>query len=230
MVKNDKLDALILLSGNVLIEKNVSLYKNTDTSTIKCPKSLDKRVQRNINKEKCKQEFGTFYKYGQRFVAALLIVCTILFAAIMSVEAVRNALLNVIIEFFDEYLSINYVVETETPKVIGSQKTPLINLENFEKQVVLDTESMYVCSYSKNNEQILMFSQAIIDENSHWFDNENTSFEKVKINNNDGILMFRKERQTYSLSWSDGVYEYSLVSSSSEISKDELISIAETIY
>ena len=51
MNKNDKIDALILLSGNALVRKNLELFKNTDTSDVVRPKSLDRKVQRSINKE-----------------------------------------------------------------------------------------------------------------------------------------------------------------------------------
>lgn len=230
MVKNDKLDALIMLSGDVLIEKNVSLYKNTDTSTIERPRSLDRRVQRNINKEKRKQEFGTFYKYGRRFVAALLIVCTLSFAAVMSVDAAREAVWNAIIEFFDDYLSVFYVTETEPPNTIEEIKDIKLNRDGWEIQDVFDSVSMHCVIYCENGVQILIYTQGILDENDHWFDNENTIVEDIKVGENSAILMFRVNQQTYSLNWSDGSYEYSLETRSSEISKEELVAIAETIY
>lgn len=229
MVKNDKLDALIMLSGEGLIEKNVSLYKNTDTSTMERPKSLDRRVQRNINKEKSKQEFGPFYKQGRRFVAALLIVCTLSFAAVMSVDAAREAVWNAIIEFFDEYLSISFFTETKPPNTIEETKKLFYEREAWEKQVVLDSKSMRSIVYRKNGIKVVTYSQGLLGEYETWFDNENTDVENIEICGISALLMFRVDQQTYALSWSDGVYEYSLETHTPEVSKEELILMAETI-
>lgn len=229
MVKNDKLDALIMLSGDVLIEKNVSLYKNTDTSTIERPRSLDRRVQRNINKEKRKQEFGTFYKYGRRFVAALLIVCTLSFAAVMSVDAAREAVWNAIVEFFDDYLSISFSTETKPPKTIEETKELFYESDAWEKQIVLDSKSMRSVVYRKNGTKVVTYSQGLLGKHEAWFDNENTDVENIEICGVSALLMFRVDQQTYALNWSDGVYEYSLETHSPEVSKEELIIMAETI-
>ena len=70
MLKNDKLDALILLSGSVLLSKNVELYQNGSLSLVKRPRSLDTKVQRSINRERRSREFGTFFQYGRRIAAA----------------------------------------------------------------------------------------------------------------------------------------------------------------
>ena len=51
----------------------------------------------------------------------------------------------------------------------------------------------------------------------------------IKIGEMSAVLMFRTDMQTYSLSWSDGRYEYSLEAHSSEITKEDLISFAKTL-
>ncbi len=228
MVKNDKLDALILLSGNVLIEKNADLYRNTGISLIKRPRSLDKKVYKSINKERRRQEFGAFYKYGRRAAAALFVACSLSFAAVMSVKAVRTTLWNSIVEFFEEYLSVSYVTETQPPRTIEEIKEPFYEGETWEKQVILDTVSMYSVVYRENGIKILTYSQEILGEEM-WFDNENTELENIEIGGKPAMLMFRKNQQTYSLSWSDGMYAYSLEAHSPEITKEELLALAETV-
>ena len=228
MVKNDKLDALIMLSGDILVKKNVDFYNSFDTSSVVRPKTLDRKVQRNINKERRNQEYGTLFKYGRRFVAAMLIVCTISFVAIMSVDAIRTAIWNVIVDFFDEYLTVSYVTETLPPKEIEEKKLFYENPE-WEKQVVLDSKSMRCIVYRKNGSRMITYTQGILDDKEAWYDNENTIVESIKIKNLVGVLMFRVNQQTYTLSWSDGVYEFSLEAHSPEITRDELMLMAQTI-
>lgn len=88
---------------------------------------------------------------------------------------------------------------------------------------------MYVVVYRENGEKIITYMQRVIDENNTWFDNENTEIQNIKIGEISAVLMFRADMQTYSLSWSDWRYEYSLEAHSSEITKEDLISFAKTL-
>ncbi|MBQ9939994.1 MAG: hypothetical protein IJO74_00430 [Clostridia bacterium] len=56
MIKNDKLDALIMLSGDVLVTKNTEQFKEVNTSEVQCPKSLDRKVRKTINRENRKKQ------------------------------------------------------------------------------------------------------------------------------------------------------------------------------
>ena len=76
---------------------------------------------------------------------------------------------------------------------------------------------------------MLTYSQELLGNGKSLYDNENTDVENIEIRGMPAILMFRADSQTYSLSWSDGVYRYSLAAHSPEITKEELILIAETI-
>lgn len=229
MLKNDKLDALIMLSGDVLIAKNVGLYRNSGVPILKRPRSLDKKVQKSINKERRVQKFGVFYKYGRRVAAALLIACSISFAAVMSVKAVRTTLWNMIVEFFDEYLSVSFITETQPPQSIEETKGLFYDVEEWDKQVIIDTKSLHSEAWTKNGVKMLTYSQELLGNGKSLYDNENTDVENIEIRGMPAILMFRADSQTYSLSWSDGVYGYSLEAHSPEITKEELILMAETI-
>lgn len=227
MLKNDKLDALILLSGSVLISKNADLYKNAAIPLVKRPRSLDAKVQRSINKER-RRTFGTFFQYGQRVAAAVLVACTLSFAAVMSVEAVRTTLWNTIVRFFEDCLSVSYVTETQPPKQLEDIKEPSFSDKGWEKQVVLETASMRCVIYRKNGTKLLTYTQEILDGEA-WFDNEDTEIEPITIGDRPAMLMFRNNQKTYSLSWSDGAYAYTLDAHVPELTKEDLIHMAETI-
>lgn len=227
MLKNDKLDALILLSGSVLISKNADLYKNAAIPLVKRPRSLDAKVQRSINKER-RRTFGTFFQYGQRVAAAVLVACTLSFAAVMSVEAVRTTLWNTIVRFFEDCLSVSYVTETQPPKQLEDIKEPSCSEQGWEKQVVLETASMRCVIYRKNGTKLLTYTQEILDGEA-WFDNEDTEIEPITIGDRPAMLMFRNNQKTYSLSWSDGAYAYTLDAHVPELTKEDLIHMAETI-
>ena len=135
MIKNDKIDALIILSGNALVVKNLELFKNTDTSDVVRPKSLDRRVQRNINKEHRRKEYGSFYVFAKRCAAAVLIVCTVSFAIAMSIPPVRAAFFNAIVKFFEEYLTIAYISEGTAPEIIEENGKHNLTFKDYKRHL-----------------------------------------------------------------------------------------------
>lgn len=230
MIKNDKIDALIMLSGNALVVKNLELFKNTDTSDVVRPKSLDRRVQRNINKEHRRKEYGSFYVFAKRCAAAVLIVCTVSFAIAMSIPPVRAAFFNAIVKFFEEYLSITYVSEAPVPEVIEEVRNIKPLEEDWEKKVVSHSDRMYYVCYYQKETKALSYIQNTIKKSAPWIDNKSTVLEEVKVGEYSAMLVSHLDKQTFSLSWSDGVYKYLLSSHTPEISKEELIALAETVY
>ena len=82
--------------------------------------------------------------------------------------------------------------------------------------------------YRKNGTKILTYTQEILDGEA-WFDNEDTEIEPITIGDRPAMLMFRNNQKTYSLSWSDCAYAYTLDAHVPELTKEDLIHMAETI-
>lgn len=229
MIKNDKIDALIMLSGNALVVKNLELFKNTDTSDVVRPKSLDRRVQRNINKEHRRKEYGSFYVFAKRCAAAVLIVCTVSFAIAMSIPPVRAAFFNAIVKFFEEYLTIAYISEAPAPEIIEEVRDIKPLDEDWEKSVSEDDLIRRVLYY-ENGKIVLLYKQSVIDDVEMRIDKEAAVVKEVEVEKYRAYLIFKLDKQVYSLSWKDEEYKYSLETITPEISKEELIALAETVY
>ena len=228
MVKNDKLDMLIMMSSEVLAERNLELFESTDTTGVSCSKALDRRVRRNINKEYRRKEYGSLYKYAKAVIAAILIICTVSFAAIMSVEAVRNTLWKAILEFFDDYLAVTYVSDY-APMEIDRITEVNPSMEEWDKEVLLESDSMYFAVYRKNGVKMLSYTKEIMNGSEIWLDNENTSVKEVKVGNYDGLLFTRHNETAKILSWSDGKYLYLLEAESPDITNENLIEWAQNM-
>ena len=93
---------------------------------------------------------------------------------------------------------------------------------------MLDTVDMYAVAYYENGSVVLTYTQVIIGGES-WIDNENSTVEEVNVGDNPALLVCRNDRQTYCLSWSDGQYSFALDSHSPDITKKELLRMAETM-
>lgn len=91
--KIDKLDALILLAGDVLIEKNLNSDLLNGASSVSRPKSLDRKIARMIRHEK-RHPYNEALIMLKQTAAAVLVICTLMFTLAMSVDAVREAFWN----------------------------------------------------------------------------------------------------------------------------------------
>ena len=82
MIRKDRLDVLILLSGDTLVRENVELFRNTDTSATPCPRSLDRRIKRLIDREERAREYGSVLHTAKQ-CAAVFFAVVVFFAAVV---------------------------------------------------------------------------------------------------------------------------------------------------
>ncbi len=234
MIKDLKTEALITLNGSVLAEKNIELYKSISTKDTKRPKSLDRKVQRNINKEKRRREFGTFYKYGQCIAVMFLAVCTVCFGAVMSVKAVREVLWELVVEANDDYLEVNYVPKADVQEIMPPTRIEEykdIDLVGFdlEKKIIMKAPVAYIVEYYEDERRVLLYNQFLIKDDSRQVNNENTIVEEFIINGYSGLLVYSVSQQYYCLTWTDGMYAYGLEGSSNDFTKEEMMTILKTL-
>lgn len=228
MLKNDKLDALILLSGSVLIDENVRHFESTDTSCVLRPRSLDRRVKRNIKRESLKNDFGTFFKYAKRVAAVILVICTVSFAAIISVDAVRKAVWNIVVEFFDDYLSISFAEDGKDPSNEDENNEAATIEKGWKRDIIFYNGDTFLAEYF--NDGTIMFTYEIshIADASDPFGSENTEVESLKILDCEGMLFVTPEDEFYGLSWIDEGYLHTLLAFSESVTKDQLILWAQS--
>lgn len=229
----DKLDALILLAGDVLMEKNVKYANSIDTSDCIISKYTDRKIKRYIKKASMPREQKMWILATKRVVAVLLITCTILFVGAMSIEAVRNELWNAIVEWYDEYISVRFesLVPTTTVGMIETREPSYLpsGLKVADKEV---TEFRCKITYEYNGEKSLIFIQRP-STTKVLIDDVGCTIENIKINDYAGVIAeYSEGNMQYVLMWDDGKYSFVLKFYVSEYitTSDELLKIAESLY
>lgn len=234
MIKNDKLDALIMLSSHVLADYNCESYLNFDVSDTKVSKSLTRRVTRYINRERRRKEYGKLFSKIQRAAVVVLVICTGCFTMLMSVKAVREAIWEAIVELYEDYFTVSYVqpnnsISESPPLTIESKHEPSMLPVGWKREVTRDKDFLYRIEYTYNDEVQAIYKQFILSELEQLGDNENTEIYKITINGINGLLFKYVDKGLYSLRWNDGQYSYSINTLSAEVSEQMLISIAESV-
>ncbi len=228
----DKLDALIMLAGDVLIEKDVAYARSLDTTGSIISKRVDRKIKQNIRMAFKSHEYWRGWIIAKRVVAVLLIACTVLFASAMSIEAVRTNFWNAIIEWFDDYISIRFNQPTiESSENTADLKEPSYLPDGYKAADKFKTDYSNKITYYVNDTKALIYNQKVISTNETLIDNENCTIRDIEIGGYPGVLaIYSDDVIYYTLTWKDQKYIYKIETYYFDLFEDELMKIAESIY
>lgn len=205
---NDALDALIVLAGDALIEKNLQTDLLNGAPLVKRPKSLDKKIARMIQHER-RKPYNEVFVIMKQTAAVFLVVCTLMFAMAMSVDAVREAFWNAVVEWFDKYISVVYETEVEPLEKIEEYKEPQLVPVGAERVIRVMNDRFYIVDYYIDKHLIFTYQQTIINTKERLYDNNVDNVSEIIINDNKVyITYYNNDRHT--LCWTDTKYLYEI--------------------
>ena len=227
-ISDRKLDALLTMSVDAIVEKNAESFLEQDYEIVPMPNSLRRKILGMDRRARWKNEFGAIGVGLKRVAAVILIVCTLSFAAAMSVEAVRTAIWNAIVTWYDDYVAISFRKDGvgDAPEAIVIKKEPM--MDGYEREVLLDSQGMFIVNYVYNDFNV-MYSQLVLEENEALFDNTMAALKTVKIGAYEGQLLIAADKSAIFLMWNDGDYTYTLQTDSDNGREDQLIHIAQSV-
>ena len=227
-ISDRKLDALLTMSVDAIVEKNAESFLEQDYEIVPMPNSLRRKILGMDRRARWKDEFGAIGVGFKRVAAVILIACTLSFAAAMSVEAVRTAIWNAIVTWYDDYVAISFRKDGvgDAPETIVTKKEPM--MDGYEREVLLDSQGMFIVNYVYNDFNV-MYSQLVLEENEALFDNTMAVLKTVKIGAYEGQLLIAADKSAIFLMWNDGEYTYTLQTDSDNGREDQLIHIAQSV-
>ena len=227
-ISDRKLDALLTMSVDAIVEKNAESFLEQDYEIVPMPNSLRRKILRMERRARRKTGLGTVGVGLKRVAAVVLIACTLSFAAAMSVEAVRTAIWNAIVTWYDDYVAISFRKDggDNAPETIVTKKEP--KMDGYEREVLIDSSAMYVVSYSSESLQVV-YTQTVLDQNELRIDAKETRGYDVSIGENVGQIFYADDKNETFIVWDDGEYSFTLECNLTEDANKVLIEIAETI-
>lgn len=206
--KKDKLDALILLAGDVLVKKNLNTDLLDGAPVVNRPKSLDRKIARMIQHER-RKPYNEVFVILKQTASVFLVVCTLILAMAMSVEAVREAFWNAVVEWFDKYISVVYECEADPPDVIEEYKEPQLVPVGAERRVVIKDDNYYVIDYYFDNQLLLTYQQSIVNKKEHLYDNNVVQISEILIDDNIAYITYYDNKR-YTLCIPNGDYLFEI--------------------
>ena len=227
----DELDIQLYAIMPFVKSKDVDVYNAADPDRIseKNSKKVLRKIKREINYIKAHEKYHPALVMLKRAAVIVLIVMSVAFASVMSVEAARNAIWEAITTWYEERIHLQYVGEENAyaPETLLEYKEPTVG-DDYERYVGMENEYAFLVEY-ENSTSLITYQQGILKDYDVWLSNHDSEKSVVEINGNRGELTSYVINgiDYHTIVWTDDVYAYSL---SGNIELNELIRIAETIH
>ncbi len=194
------------------------------------------RERRRFNRIRRRYGMGTYRWTPWKVACVIVLLCmSISFTACMCIPTIRSAIKKVFVEWYSEYVSVDFkdTDETEPPETETTAPPPATILrkayveglpEGYTAEVVMDSSILYCVSYSGENKGRFILSQQTIRNDNVWFDGENQNIQYVMIRGHEAALIKDDETSAFSITWQDNEYQYTIEGISTN--EDEIIKLA----
>ncbi len=233
--KTDMMDILLYAVAPYACTQELDEYNNADPSlklSDKAKKRIIKRLKNEQEYQEKHEKYSPAWEYTKRVAVIVLLTLSLSFVSAMSIEAVRTALWEVIMEWGEERIFYWYQSDEEEPAVLTQileYKEPSAIGEEYTRYEGLKNEYTYTIEYEKDD-VLISYSQGLLNNSEAYLSNENTVIDNIEVGKYSGkiVTSYVRESVFYTIIWNDNIYKYSICGAGA-ITKDELIVIAESV-
>lgn len=241
-MKRQRLDELDILIESAVEDSidEFDEFDSLDISNVEFSPSYKRRKRKIIRKYKYAPVIATAKKIGSRVAMFAGVILTAALITVMSVSALREAIIGAVIEWYEDYVSVQFETESNTEGIIESiageteepweavmkARRPTDIPEGVEEVVWLDSRAKVAIDYYVNDKFWASYSQNIYNENNIYVDNDTVILDYINIHGYKGIIFQYTTKNEKVLVWNDGVYIYRIVTNGTI---NDLISLAESI-
>lgn len=230
--KIDEMDLLLYSATPYVEHKEVEVYNKAADIPVTLSAKDKKRILKRIKREGEYQEHHEVYhprlEKVKRVAIIALVVMSICFTGVMSVEAVRVALWKTIVEWYENSIYFGYANgdDSDVPDKILEYREPVLGKE-YERYEGIKNEYSYTLEY-ESDQFLISYSQSLLEDYSVMLSNHETKMIDITVNGYPGIMtVFETEGVTNTtIIWHDDEYVYRM---SSNLSYGELLKVAESV-
>ena len=242
-MKRQRLDELDILIESA-VEDSIDEFDefgSLDISDVEFSPSYKRRRHKIIRRYKYAPVIATAKKICSRVAMFAGVILTAALITVMSVSALREAIIGAVIEWYNDYVSVRFETEaptenieaepseTEEPwEVVMKARRPREIPEGVEEVVRANSLArVFIDYYSYSNDAFwASYSQTLYNENNIYVDNEAVIIEKIDIHGYEAIIIQSSSKEEKALVWNDGIYVYRITTIGSI---ETLISLGESI-
>lgn len=229
-VREEVFDAVLTAALSEYVDSEMASHPSKEelAEMYPVPKDGLRKIQRTIKKSRPKSKTVVYL----RRVAVVFLAAVALFAGVMATSTeVRGAVANAIVQFFDQFASIDFSDETHLPaetKVIenvGSFEIGYIP-EKLELMESIEKTGNREYTYTSNDGDFLFIGIYSPDLAVHFGDAELSEYEVIVINGIDVHIFYNDDERLGSVFFENSGHTVMI---SCVLDRVELINIAENI-
>jgi hypothetical protein len=182
--------------------------------------SFDKKMRKLIRKNRV--DYLLFVKYARKIAILVIIVLSMAFTTIMSVEALRSQFFRMLYKIYSNFTSVSFIADNPERDFDLIYAIPQLPYGYTEVQST-QTNSSFSAVYT-NGQNKLFFEQSYITNNQMVLDTEDIL---LQTKNTNGIeLHYFTNKELSQVYWSQDEYFFSLVS---DLNINMLLELSEQI-
>lgn len=224
----DKLDCMLFAAAGGFCSEEVEKFMNLDVSDVPESARYIRKRKRMIAKQRHKPFFSACRRVARTVAVVLVIIFSLGFITVMSVSALRNAVFDVIVDWFENYVQVVFACD-DPGENAGLEIEDLKKItglpEGVEEEIEYEYGKHYTVNYFFDGERICSLRQHIYWKNTTYIDNEGLIIEEITIDGHTAHL-FETENGVTRLYWSDGVYSYIIVCFSESL---DIVELAKSV-
>lgn len=237
-MKRQRLDELDILIESAVEDTRDEFdeFDNLDISDVEFSPSYKRRKRKIIRRYKYASVIATAKKIASRAAMFAGVLLTATLITVMSVSALRDAIIDAVIEWYNDYVSIRFEPETsnetiqsetqESWEAVMKARRPTDIPEGVEEVVHANHEARVSIDYYLDGYLFASYNQTFYNEQNIYVDNEAVIIDKISIHEYEAIIFQSATKEEKALIWNDGVYIYRIVTIGTI---DDLISLAKSI-
>ena len=222
MNNDEKFENLLRYSVGLASEELVEEY-DTDEKT-EFSEQHRKKMDSFFEKVKRNERKKRLIIYSKRAAMFLVIILSVASISVMSVRAWRVKFLNFVMQITETNTEIKYE-DNKNHETYASDEISLNYIpDGFKLTDKRATENSLMLNFEKDDYFFRLRIKK--DQSIKNIDTENSEWERIKINENEGFFNYKNEEITINWSDSDFSYTYSLMGN---LDKESMIKIAQNI-
>lgn len=222
----DIFETVVALASKQCGQEEVAFYMSLPQEEHRFSAKHQRNIKRIFRRKRYENICNRIQPFLRRSVATVLIVCTILFASVLGIGAVREDIWNSITDFFSEHFSFGNNDDSDTdnetlfssPTWLPQGTTVLECAEN---------SNVYAIIFALSDGTLLTYSQYLYGDVVVNYDAEDAVITDISVNGKIGkYITYPSGKKDAVLIWYDDIYAYDLIA---PLEKEILLQIAESV-
>ena len=232
-IKTDKMDLLLYAAMASAAPNDFEQEHSTSDAALmhlssKASRRIWKRLKWAIKHSETKTHYHPIKENLKRAALIFLVITSIGFTCMMSVEAIRNAVWEFFVQWYEKSIHVQLAVDdnVEAPTTILDYKEPVVG-DEYERYEIQRNENNYIVEF-ESTERLIIYHQDLLHNYNTALSNKDTKLYEIEINGYEAVY---SEFETHgvhmvTILWHDGEYAYSL---SANMDFETLYAIAQTV-